>query len=128
MKLKFRLHQAVAATSRRRTNRSALFLWITCLVVALDLCLTNGKKVAFPLFQFLQTYPTRFLVFYEPKVKTLTALVNNAIEKMDISDQVSDAWDFTVALVTLVCVHQVIETTRVSVVSRLRAPSAKQPM
>ncbi|KAF1772707.1 Myb domain [Phytophthora cactorum] len=104
------------STSRRRINGS---LWFSCLVLALDLCLTDGAEVILPLFHFLLSYPTRFLAFYEPKVMALAALVNDIIERMEISEQVSDAWDFTVALVTLVCVHQVIETTRTSVARRL---------
>ncbi|KAG2788757.1 hypothetical protein PC129_g728 [Phytophthora cactorum] len=106
----------VAGASRRRINGS---LWFSCLVLALDLCLTDGAEVILPLFHFLLSYPTRFLAFYEPKVMALAALVNDIIERMEISEQVSDAWDFTVALVTLVCVHQVIETTRTSVARRL---------
>ncbi|KAK1932035.1 hypothetical protein P3T76_012535 [Phytophthora citrophthora] len=91
------------------------------MLLALDLCLTDGAEIILPTLRFLLTYPTRFLAFYKPKVLALAALVNDTIDTMGISEQVNNSWNFTVALVTLVCVHQVIEATRTRVASRLRS-------
>lgn len=116
-----RTSQEKAARSQRQTSSLAIFLVLLGLVVALDVLFTSGTEIILSVVNFVESYPTRFLAFYEPKVTRLVALVNDAVERMEISEQVSDAWDFTVALVTLVCVHQVIEATRTSVVSRLRS-------
>ncbi|ETM50101.1 hypothetical protein L914_05809 [Phytophthora nicotianae] len=118
--LKSRPHQVVAATSRRHISVFQAALCFSCLVLALDACLTEGTEIIFLLIHFLLSYPARFVAFYEPKVMALEIMMKDTIERMEISEQVSDAWDFTAALITLVCVHKVIETTRTSIVSRLK--------
>ncbi|KAL4176213.1 hypothetical protein KRP22_001167 [Phytophthora ramorum] len=95
-------------------------------VLASDVLLTGGSELVLPVASLVLSYPTRFLAFYEPKVLTVLTFVNEAVEEYDISEQVSDAWDFTVALFTLVCVHQVIEAARTSVACRLRPSNLKQ--
>lgn len=102
----------------------ALFLCLSGCILVFDVCFVDGKKVLLPSLQFLLSYPARFVAFYESKFMALATQINNAIERLNILEQVNAAWNFTVALITLVCVHQIAETIRLSVVSRLRAKAA----
>ncbi|KAJ8524352.1 hypothetical protein ON010_g16766 [Phytophthora cinnamomi] len=113
--------QRPAIKLRGSCNTVATFLRLLGLVFALDVLLTGGSKTLLPLLSFMEAYPTRFLAFYRPKVEVLAAMASDLIERLDISEQLSDAWDFTAAMVTLVCVHQVIESARTKIASKLRA-------
>ncbi|OWZ12937.1 hypothetical protein PHMEG_00013823 [Phytophthora megakarya] len=109
------------ATYSRYTNGFAIFLWLFGLALTLDVYFTDGTELVLPGVRFILSYPTRFLAFYEPKVMGFVAMLNDTIERLDISDQVSGAWDFAAALVTLVCVHHVIDSARTTVANRLRS-------
>ncbi|KAG1703893.1 hypothetical protein DVH05_006900 [Phytophthora capsici] len=104
-----------------RMNGFVSFFSVLTVVLTLDVCLTDGMEIILPTLRLLLSYPTRFLAFYEPKVLALVALVNDSIDTMGIAEQLSNSWNFTVALVTLVCVHQVIEAGRKRVASSLRS-------
>ncbi|KAL3672193.1 hypothetical protein V7S43_002855 [Phytophthora oleae] len=104
-----------------RMNGSTSFFSVLAVVLTLDACLTDGTEIILPTLRFLLAYLTRFLAFYEPKVLALAVLVNDTIETMGISKQLNNSWNFTVALVTLVCAHHVIEAARTRVASRLRS-------
>ncbi|EGZ24399.1 hypothetical protein PHYSODRAFT_296496 [Phytophthora sojae] len=104
---------------RGSPSGAATFLTLLVVVLGLDVLLTSGAKAVLPLMAFIETYPTRFAAFYQPKVEMLAAMVQDLFDGLEISEQLSEAWDFTAALVTLVCAHQVIESARTTVASRL---------
>ncbi|CEG50495.1 uncharacterized protein PHALS_15115 [Plasmopara halstedii] len=113
-------HHEVTPSFHRQIKGLKLSLWLVGFILVFDVCFADGKEIFFPLLQFFGSYPDRFMVYYKPKITALVAQAYYAFKKIDDSEQVTAAWNFTVALVTLVCVHHVADTIRKSVASRLR--------
>ncbi|KAE8907955.1 hypothetical protein PF005_g3250 [Phytophthora fragariae] len=115
-----KLLQRRAAKSQEIRGSLAAYFTLLVLVLMLDVLLTSGTKVLLPMMSFAESYPTRFVMFYRPKVEVLTTMMHDLFDELEMLEQLSHAWDFTAALVTLVCVHQVIESARSTIASRLR--------
>lgn len=73
---------------------------------------------------FLVRYPHRFYAFYAPKIERLTQWMVAVCDTIEIPDDISEALDFTVALVVVASVFHIIDTARRSFVATFQtAPS-----
>ncbi|KAG7393328.1 hypothetical protein PHYBOEH_006137 [Phytophthora boehmeriae] len=72
-----------------------------------------------PVLSFLQSYPMLFVAFYKPKVLAFVTFMQQTVDEMDVSEQVSEAWDFTVAFVTVTSVYHIVESVRKAAAGRL---------
>lgn len=107
---------------KKRSGRWPRFLVLLGLVVMLlgpDVLL-EGVALA---LTFVEAYPSRFMAFYKPKMAAVASLMQQAVDELEISEQVEDAWDFTVAFVTVVSVYHIVESIRTAAVGRLSASS-----
>jgi hypothetical protein len=99
--------------------------WLKVTLVAFVLTLMLPPEIAVALVRLVQTYPSRFLAFYEPKVAAVGSFARRAMARLEMSNEMSDACDFSVALVTVACVHQTIEAIRATFASKLQPTNAQ---
>lgn len=80
------------------------------------------------MLRFLHDYPRRFAAFYAPKLQLLVHWSKSVYQVIEVSDDVTSALDFTVALVVIASVYHIIEVSRRAVLSRFQpTQSTKTP-
>jgi hypothetical protein len=68
----------------------------------------------------LHEYPERFAAFYTPKVRAARDLGERALDWLWACEDVRAAVDFTVAVIVIVSLFQLVETWRLALVGKLR--------
>lgn len=104
---------------RQRSTSPVSWLHILALAVAsvlLMLVLADSLFIAW-LIRFLRQYPSRFVAFYAPKARTMLQLAEDLSDQLP--EELTQAWDFTVALVVLASIFHGIERLRVALASKL---------
>lgn len=73
------------------------------------------------ILRFLSDYPRRFAAFYAPKLQQLVHWSSSVYQAIEVSDDVTSALDFAVALVVITSVYHIIEIGRRAVLSRFQS-------